>query len=118
MMDIYNRVPVDKVAAIVVSKSSVESSEFRVGHKITSMAPLPTTQFIGPRHHDLTGRKVGRFTVVGCAVWRPKNWKTNTNNTRWVVRCSCGRYEMLTTKAVKKAHESNMCVECRRFKKL
>lgn len=117
MKDIDPNLPVNKTAALVVSKSNEHGVDFSGSHRISSMTPLPTTQFWGLKEHDLTGKKSGRFIVIGCSLWRPNNWKKSTNSVRWVVRCGCGRYEILTTKAVKKNHPDTMCVECIRFRR-
>ena len=113
-MNIDPNLPVDKIAALVVSKSSEPTQTFTRNHKITSMVPLPMQQFWGPRKDDLTGLKCGRFTVIGCSLYRAPG---KVNTVRWVVRCSCGRYQLLTSKAVKKNHPDTMCVECIRFKR-
>ena len=110
MSEIDPNLPVDKSAALVVSKSKDHGSDFEKQNKITSMVPLPTMLWPYGPDHDLTGRRCGRFTVIGYSVWRPKSHQPN--NTRWVVRCACGRYQIMTTKAIKKAHPENACVEC------
>lgn len=46
-----------------------------------------------PSLPDLTGRKVGHFTVVGF-LRRPGR------KGRWLVKCLCGRYEERSTKGV------------------
>lgn len=105
--------PIDKIAALVVSRSADKGVDHKQTQLISSMTPLPIGPFTGPRKDDLTGRKSGRFTVIGPALWKPKNHLTSTNSQRWVVRCSCGRYQMLTTKAVKKNSPQTACVECK-----
>jgi hypothetical protein len=113
MREIDPHNPIDKIAARVVSKVSHAQSEFYCGDKIYSMSPLPMRQFPGFKEHDLTGKKSGRFTVIGCALFVPKNYLTSrANSVRWVCRCTCGRYGMLTTKAIKKNHPENMCDPC------
>jgi len=107
--------PVDIKAKEVVSKSREHGFEFKCGSKITSMAPLPTRIWHGRKQDDLTGRSVGDFTVIGCSLFMPNNHLTAKNNTRWVVRCKCGRYQILTTKTVKK-NNNIACVECQRIK--
>jgi hypothetical protein len=117
-MNIDPNLPVDKTAAIVVSKSDEHGIEFRCGHNISSMTRLPTRSWPNKKEDDLTGRTSGRFTVIGYALWKPKNWRTSSNSVRWVVRCTCGRYQMLTTKAVKNNSPYNMCEECYRINNL
>ncbi len=113
MREIDPHLPVDKTAAFVVSKSNEQGLDYKCGNKIYSMMPLPTRQFPGLRHHNLTGQKCGSFIVIGCALWVPANYLRNRSNTiRWVVKCKCGRYGMLTTRAVKKNHPNTQCDEC------
>lgn len=119
MREIDPHNPIDKIAARVVSKVNHIQSEFNCGDKIYSMSPLPMRQFPGLKIHDLTGKKAGRFTVIGCALFVPKNYLTSRSNSiRWVVKCTCGRYGMLTTKSVKKNHPLNMCDPCNKVNNL
>lgn len=121
-MDKVNpNLPVNKLALGVVIRSEHHGPDFTPNDIICSMAPLPTKQFPGPPKHDLTGRKVGRFTVIGCAVYkRGKHLKPGKQDpgTRWVVRCKCGRYQMLSSKSVKMFHEFAACVECQKTRNL
>jgi len=118
MKTVDPNLPIDKTAALVVSKSSHHGFDFKCGSKITSMTPLPTRQFPGLKEHDLTGKIFGDFIVIGCAVWIPNNG--GRNSVRWVSKCRCGRYQMFTSKAVKsQALRVNdgiefriACVEC------
>jgi len=112
MKDINIEYPIDRKASIVVSKCNDQQRSSKNNCTINSMIRLPTTQFSGYRKHDLTGRKCGRFTVIGCALYKRPNRRVNA--TRWVVRCSCGRYQMMTSKAVKNDAPYQMCIECRR----
>lgn len=118
MENINPHLPIDKTASLVVSESMEQGTEFKCGNIISSMSPLPTTNWPNPKKDDLTGRVTGRFTVIGFALWKPNNWKTSCNSARWVVRCACGRYQMLTTRAVKKDNPYNMCVDCRKNKRM
>jgi hypothetical protein len=110
-IDTATRIPIDNTARIVVSDNRDQEREFRCGDVICSMVPLPMAPFVGPRKDDLTGRKCGRFTVIGCALYRAPG---RNNTVRWVVKCHCGRYQLLTSKSVKKNHPSTMCVECQK----
>lgn len=111
MKEVDPNLPVNKLAALAVSKSNHQARDYYPASNITSMTPLPTIRWFGPPKDDLTGRKSGRFTVIGCALFRAGG---KSNATRWVVKCKCGRYQMLTSKAVKKNSPQNACVECRR----
>ena len=109
--------PINKTATLVVSQNNDVGREFKVGSKIVSLAPLPTQQWPFNPKDNLKGHKVGRFTVIGYAFWRPNNYKTPANSVRWVVKCTCGRYQIMTTKGVKNANPKLACVECLRNKK-
>jgi hypothetical protein len=54
---------------------------------------------------DLTGRKFGRFTVVGYSAEK---------SGRWVVKCQCGNYEFRRSRSVTNpANDLDMCQDCR-----
>lgn len=116
MKEIDPHSPINKIAKQVVSKYNEQEREFKNSNTISSMTKLPVMAFSGYKKHDLTGKKCGRFRVIGCAVYKRKNVRVNA--TRWVVRCSCGRYQMMTSKAVKNDKPYQMCVECRITNKL
>lgn len=101
-------IPVNKITAIVVSDNKEDQREFRRTHKVSSMIPLPVKQFEGLKKYDLSGARCGRFTVIG----QFDNGKKYLNGARWVVRCSCGRYEVKRTKTIKNPHDGQMCSEC------
>ncbi len=99
--------PVDRVAARVVSRG--ESYEFRPSAgAVNSDLPLPvrkptvgeiaTSTFL-----DLSGRKLGRLTVIGLSATTPA---------RWVCRCICGIYALRTSKAIKAAASDACCDQC------
>lgn len=120
MIEIDPNLPIDKIAARVVSKCNDQLKEFHTGHTAYSRVKFPTTHFNGPKEHDLSGKKAGRFIVIGLALWRPNNWKTSANSNRWVSRCSCGGYQMFTTRGIKKNLDNKnfMCIECRKNNQL
>jgi hypothetical protein len=108
-------VPVNKQTAIVVSPAKKEGFIFDRNAKASSMVPLPTRPFPGTVENDLTGRTVGRLTVIGYYVVRGSG--TGAKG-RWVVRCSCGRYEVRSARVIKSPHDEDMsrgyCYECDR----
>ena len=65
-------------------------------------APPPMKRFIvnpaSPEHVDLTGKKFGRFTVVG---FLDDDGGGKNRGCRWVCRCVCGDYEAKSTKAIR-----------------
>ena len=91
--------PHDKTAAVVGGKGV--HYEFSVlPTRAFSDTPLPMrppskAELGNPAFINLTGRKVGRMTIVGIA-----ERKTN-DGMNWVVRCVCGNYETRKTKYLK-----------------
>jgi hypothetical protein len=118
MKEIDPHWPINKQAKIVVSKTSVRTADFYCNDTIASMAPLPMRPFNGIPEHDLTGKKVGRFVVIGYALFKYRAKRKDGGCGRWVVKCQCGRYQMLSAKAIKKTHEFMACVECNKTHKL
>jgi hypothetical protein len=57
-------------------------------------APPPMRPFVNPHGNatDLTGKKVGRLTVLGL-LDDPDRASDGASVMRWVVRCTCGDYE-------------------------
>jgi hypothetical protein len=64
-------------------------------------APPPMKPFVGnpvfPDDVDMTGKKFGRFTVVGFLA----DSGGRNRGGRWVVRCACGDYEAKSAKAIR-----------------
>lgn len=116
MKDIHARVPVDAVAARVVSTGEHYDPGLRIAQKIArecSDLPIPTRPVQVPgggQFIDFTGHTVGRLTVVGLSV----EMKTGSRGqVKWVCRCVCGRYCIRSTKALKSGHDdSNECAHC------
>lgn len=99
--------PINRQAGMVMARG--EHWDWHApGHHFRSDTP-PATRPIPAvcRHNlpDLVGRTIGRLTVVGLA---------RDVNSRWVVRCSCGAYEMRTTRAIRNERNADdRCSECR-----
>jgi hypothetical protein len=51
-----------------------------------------------PIFPDMTGKKFGRFTVLGVL---DDDGHTKNRGTRWVVKCGCGDFEAKSTKAIR-----------------
>ncbi|CAB4166828.1 hypothetical protein UFOVP844_60 [uncultured Caudovirales phage] len=67
----------------------------------------PRKVTIDPLFEDLTGFKVGYFTCIGMLMCNDFN--------KWVVRCSCGNYEIRKTKTLKRIEDKvdqNRCQSC------
>ena len=110
MKEINPNLPIDKKSKIVVSKSIHHGCDYNPGSRMTSMVPFPTRQFLGPQKHNLSGRKTGRFTVIGISS---QFRKPSRDGERWVVKCSCGRYEIRRMKSIKNATNTDACGECK-----
>ncbi len=82
--------------------------------EVHSDTPLPTRPWPASSlgQDNLTGRIVGRLTVVGLAA----EHGDTANGTRWVVRCACGAYEHRRTKYIRNcgAPQEAMCKICRK----
>lgn len=71
------------------------------------LQPLPRN--VSREFENLTGRRAGRFTVIGYLGSGSKR-----NAARWLVRCVCGNYEVRRTRVIKKpsVHREDRCKEC------
>lgn len=100
--------PLDKQAAMMFAKGE----KHRVGlsnNRFHSDAPPRVQPWLNANRRnpadDLTGRTVGRLTVIGYAA---------EHSGKWVVRCVCGLYELRSAKAVKNpANDRDACADCR-----
>jgi hypothetical protein len=103
--------PLDKAASVVRDGAGEHYDPEALGQPHWTTPP-PTTKAPGHRA-DLTGVSVGRLRVVGYSHSHPKG------GSRWVVRCTCGDYELRTSKAIEEpgpngTHEP-MCRKCGRM---
>lgn len=109
MDDMHARVPVDRVAVWVTGPGEHFIPRKRVQTN-DSDAPIAIRQFTAVERNadgfiDLTGRRVGRFTVLGIS---------RDFTRQWVVRCECGRYSTRKAKSVKNpANTQDRCEHCR-----
>ena len=110
-MSVANLQPVNKTAALVTSKGTHYEMKVKsqVPEYIGPPAMLPRNKLpIAPSLTDLTGRKKGRFTVVGMAA---------EGKGKWVVRCVCGTYTIRSSQSVKSVDKNPLahfdaCREC------
>ena len=110
LQEIFTRQPVNRTAARVIStgvhytpstKGCRNDSENPIHTRPASMRDRAQKEFT-----DLTGRRIGRLTVIGIA-------KT-TAKLQWVVRCDCGTYSIRNAKAIKnKQNTQDRCDHCR-----
>lgn len=80
--------------------------EFRYSNRfaLESMAPMPVKQLSEPGN-NLIGRRVGMLTVIG---------ESARYHSRWVVKCSCGRYALRRAKELLEPKENlESCSKCK-----
>ena len=102
-----SRLPVNKAAGRVLGGGFNYEPNKKIVQQHWSAPPKIVP---APRNfEDLTGRKFGRFTVIG---YLPS---TNTSKgSLWLVRCVCGDYESRRTRSVRNPKNNNDCCEnCR-----
>lgn len=97
---ILTLVPVNRTAGMVTSSGQHYECSAKNNEYETDI-PIPTR--LVPQD-DLTGRRFGRFTVIGLSLKR----------SRWVVRCDCGVYTLRKAKAIKNMNNDfDCCKECK-----
>lgn len=110
MDDIHARAPVNRIAVRVVL---FKGEHFDPDKKVLtndSETPLRVAQItramrMCPTFEDLTGKRFGRFVVLGIS---------EDFNGQWVVRCNCGRYSTRRKKSVlNPSNTQDRCEHCR-----
>src|SRR3972149_7468242 len=109
--DIGARRPVDRTAAIVVSRGYHFDSKKIPGCVLSDTPPAPTQR--PPTAADLGARRFGRFTVIGYVGRVRKSGKTDFY---WSVRCTCGLYSIRRHRAI--LNQANQCDACERCRHL
>lgn len=110
--------PVNSTAGRVTSKG--EHWRPRVGRAVIAHAPLPVMPITNQMRMsgdfaDLTGRRVGRLTVIG---YGGKSGK-NAGGARWVCRCDCGTYTYRYKKTIATPSGAFIgCAECERMNRI
>ena len=100
--------PVDRVARWVTSEGYKYSPDKKPNGAFWDICP-PLKEPM-PNAPNFAGVKFGRFTVIGLS---------RTFKARWVVRCSCGRFEVRRAKAIKNPRNSgDACDHCRHLEYL
>jgi hypothetical protein len=120
--------PVDRVAARVTSRSK-DKWDFKPppsknGHEVTwdtppKLRPVPNDARRDPGFVDFTGTKKGQLTVIGLFDHTVNNKgrpKKHIPKAWWAVHCTCGKYEIRSTKALRnKDNKNDRCMVCRRL---
>jgi len=120
--DKTSRDPVDIVAVRILHSKGVKSGAIKPLAKTvyhSHVAPQLLSQRevsrrIGAWHggKNLTGMRVGRFTVIGMV--NLCQYELNTDEARWAVRCDCGIYEMRKARSIKNPNnQEDCCYDCR-----
>lgn len=110
-MSVAHLHPVNKTAALVVSKGVEYKPDCKVQVKEFIGPPPIVLAHKHPRtatFADLTGRKKGRFVVIGLM---------QGSGGKWVVKCACGTYTTRSSKSIKSADTNpkahfDACREC------
>ncbi len=104
--------PLNKTAALVTGKGVhwEPAKEVIKPWDAWTDLPLPTRPITAAQLCQLpalTGRRIGRLTVVGYAG-------PGASGARWVVRCDCGMYGHQRTKSLTAGHAKTrgMCPRC------
>lgn len=110
-------IPVNRVAVRVTRDRFHIHYEPNVGRESHPHwdAPPPMKKIIPHGMQNLVGTVFGRFTVLGVYAGTKGHWTAG----RWIVRCTCGRYEIRGTKAIKSIKNNwDRCIECQHLTKL
>ena len=120
LKDAHARKPINKTARLVVSRGFHFDSR-KINGCVASEVP-PTSM---PRPHDvpdLTGRRVGRMTVIAyCGRVRKKSIGGHGKTIfYWSVRCDCGLYSVRRHRAILRQSnaEVDACERCRHLRHL
>jgi hypothetical protein len=106
--DIVNSVPVNSVAAKVVSKgfSYTFESKSRKTTDPVFAGPPEIKAYVNDQQKIMHGKRFGSLVVVGCAAV-----KTN-GSAKYVCRCDCGNYCYRYARAIKIGSLESRCSEC------
>lgn len=84
---------------------------------VRSEVPLLTRPWPGNSfgQDNLTGRIIGRMTIVGLSA----NKSSNSRGACWVARCACGAFEHRRTQTIRKTDPKQMmCSHCNYLEQL
>lgn len=107
MEEIAKRSPIDKTAALVVSRG-VQYESGKVILTEESIAPFPMKKTPADTM-CLIGVRRCRLVVLGMAADRKG---------KWVCRCDCGMYVLRKSKALRNEANMDRCEECRQLSHL
>lgn len=108
MIDPTHEIPINKTAALVMSRGFQYSPDKKIScfHSDTcpQLEDIRAPEFANNKSfNDLSGIKLGELKVIGKAAGRKG----------WVVRCNCGMYEIRRAKAIQnKENWGDRCCLC------
>jgi hypothetical protein len=112
---IVTAAPVSGQAAMVRDGIG-EPSEFRFNLPNVWRSHAPPKMRKVDRQRNFTGAVIGKLTVVGLVAPSPEFNLSSGKKPLWAVKCACGYYEVMRSRAIKKlladANRTNECSEC------
>lgn len=111
--------PINRQAAASIGRGREEFPERVEAWHEHQRVPFPTKALPETIAEDLTGRIVGRLTVIGLLDQRA-HYGRPSKGARWVVRCVCGAYELRRSAVlIDPAYAPKArCAECERTRKI
>lgn len=94
---VYISAPIDKTATLVVQKDNsrqIDGKDKWLQYMSLVRPPIRNNPFSN-KAHDITGLRVGNFTVIGMFIKQNKN-----KNAHWVVQCDCGYFTLRRAKTI------------------
>jgi hypothetical protein len=111
---IATSIPLNKTAGLVTSKGVHWTPDRKPANALirasADLLPVNNSPKISATaiFRELVGNTFGRWKVIGYAATQAPNKKS-----RWVVKCSCGRYEHRHAKTIRRAPQTgDKCGEC------
>jgi hypothetical protein len=111
--------PVNRTAALVVSRGVSWNSKLPLENPYDSETPIPTS-FMPRGLKDLRGIVFGRLTVIGY-FGRKKKGKGTQARHRWVVKCFCGTYTVrrqTTLIKLRTRNDNDCCDRCKHLDRI
>lgn len=100
---IYTSVPIDSTARRVTSEAPNDELKGSYKHNeyMSLVRPPILKSTFSKKEHDLTGKKFGKFTVIGLFIYQNPKKKS-----KWVVQCKCGYYTSRVGVSIRRAIEN------------
>lgn len=136
MIDLSNSQPINLTAWRVIQPGYHFVVEIPKKHLIWDICPpiepIPVDMKKQNNFIDFTGKRYGRLTILGRSAIHSvhvkrkaiainktqfiiENKPRETGHCRWVVRCSCGLYELRSSSVIKKEPPLDRCYVCNKM---